>query len=53
MDNLTTMLSKDDDNTQKRLEKLWGNGWNKLTPQQRQLVAEVLGNLKQLGAQAW
>lgn len=53
MNNLTNMRSKDDDSTQRKLEKLWGNGWNKLTPEQRQIVAEVLSNLKQLGAQAW
>ncbi|MBD1919864.1 hypothetical protein H6F77_01860 [Microcoleus sp. FACHB-831] len=53
MNNLTNMRSRDDDNTQIKLEKLWGNGWNKLTPEQRQMVAEILTNLKPRGLEAW
>ncbi len=46
MANLKNMPCEDNDNpNQSNLEKLWGDGWNRLTPKQRQLVSEILGHL--------
>lgn len=35
----------DDAANQKKLENMWGNSLNKLTPKQRQLVVEILSSL--------
>jgi hypothetical protein len=53
MNNLTAMPFKYDDTNQERQVKLWGNAWNKLTPKQKELVSEILGNLKQRSVEAW
>lgn len=53
MNHLTTMPFKYDDPNQERQVKLWGNAWNKLTPKQKELVSEILGNLKQRGVETW
>ena len=46
MTDLKNMPCEDNDNhKQNKLEELWGNGWSKLTPKQRQLVSEILGHL--------
>ncbi len=47
MNNLTSMPFEydDDDANQKKLETIWGNSLNKLTPKQRQLVVEILSSL--------
>jgi len=34
----------DKDGNSKKLEDLWGDAWNKLTPRQRQLVSEILSS---------
>jgi ABC-type transporter lipoprotein component MlaA len=52
MNNLTTMPFEFNDTIQQRQVKLWGNGWNKLTPKQQELVSEILRNLKQRGVEA-
>lgn len=47
MENLTTMPSKyNDDTTKKVLVNLWGDSLEKLTPKQRQLVREILSDRK-------
>ena len=48
MKNLTSMPFEynDDDTNKEKLVRLWGNSLNKLTPKQRQLVVEILSNLK-------
>jgi len=46
MKNVTSIPSQDNDSTNHiKLENLWGDGWKKLTPKQRQLVGEILSNL--------
>ncbi len=48
------MSNLDNDSLNKeRLVELWGNSLNHLTPKQRQLVVEILSNLKQKGTQAY
>ena len=42
----------DDAANQKKLENIWGNSLNKLTPKQRQLVVEILSNLSLTGSEA-
>jgi hypothetical protein len=45
MTNLTSMPCEyKDDTNLKKLETLWGDSWNKLTPKQKQLVAEILSS---------
>lgn len=47
MKDLTSTPSKyKDDTNQKKLEYLWGDSCKRLTPKQRQLVVEILSNLK-------
>jgi hypothetical protein len=53
MNNLTRMPFTYNDTNQERQVRLWGNGWNKLTPKQKELVSEILGNLKQRSLEAW
>lgn len=50
MNKLTRMPFTYNDTNQ---EKLWGNGWNKLTPKQKELVSEILRNLKQRSLEVW
>lgn len=54
MKNLISMPFEfnDDDTNKEKLVKLWGNSLNKLTPKQRQLVVEILSNLKMAGQEA-
>ena len=47
IDNLIgTPITYNDDINKKRLEKLWGNSLEKLTPKQRHFVAEILSQRK-------
>ena len=54
MNNLTSVSFEYDDDAanKKKLENLWGNSLNKLTPKQRQLVVEILSNLSLTGSEA-
>lgn len=46
MKNLTSLPFKyDDDTNKKKLKEIWGGSLEKLTPKQRQLLVEILGDL--------
>lgn len=44
--NDSTKLTHSEDKHQKALEQLWGDSLKKLTPKQRQLVVDILKNMK-------
>ncbi|MBD1831357.1 hypothetical protein H6F61_01370 [Cyanobacteria bacterium FACHB-472] len=48
MNNSTRLAAKYDDDINKKMIYLWGQGWEKLSPKQRQLVGEILNNLNKV-----
>lgn len=45
-DSTSSFAKSNDDTHQKALEQLWGDSLKKLTPKQRQLVVDILKNMK-------
>ncbi|AFZ31590.1 hypothetical protein Glo7428_3103 [Gloeocapsa sp. PCC 7428] len=45
-DSTNSSANNNDDAHQKAIEQLWGDSLRKLTPKQRQLVIEILKNMK-------
>ncbi len=51
-DSKDSSANNNDDAHQKAIEQLWGDSLKKLTPKQRQLVIEILKNMKKKEYQA-
>ncbi|WP_289501101.1 hypothetical protein [Gloeocapsopsis sp. IPPAS B-1203] len=52
MNNSKDNANNNNDAHQKAIEQLWGDSLRKLTPKQRQLVIEILKNMKKKEYQA-